>query len=77
MLETRRLRDLGGFKAIREELTDDCGLAKRQIQGDKPWIGLTHSALSHRPYDRLPQIWDMVARSAFAQLRYSASLLFA
>ncbi len=78
LLETRLLRDLGGFKAIRGELIDDCALAKLvKSQGHKTWIGLTHSALSHRPYDRLPQIWDMVARSAFAQLRYSASLLFA
>jgi hypothetical protein len=28
-----------------------------------------------RPYDRLADIWDMVARSAYTQLRYSVTLV--
>ena len=39
------------------------------------WLGLTHSAKSIRGYDELREIWDMVARTAFAQLHYSAGLL--
>ena len=30
---------------------------------------------STRPYDRLGELWDMVARSAYTQLRYSPALL--
>lgn len=73
LLETRLLEDLGGFRALRGELIDDCALAKRvKSLGYRTWIGLTHSARSLRPYNDLRRIWDMVARSAFAQLRYSA-----
>ncbi len=35
------------------------------------WLGLTTDVTSPRPYDRLADIWDMVARSAYTQLRYS------
>ena len=32
---------------------------------------------SLRPYPRLATLWDMIARSAYTQLRYSPSLLAA
>ncbi|HYB21553.1 MAG TPA: glycosyltransferase [Thermodesulfobacteriota bacterium] len=72
LLETRLLREIGGFKALRGELIDDCALARKvKALGHNTWIGLTHSILSHRPYDNLAGIWNMVARTAFAQLRFS------
>ncbi len=76
LLETRLIREIGGFEAIRTELIDDCVLAKRvKSRGYRTWIGLTHSAQSLRSYDRLAGIWNMVARTAFCQLRYSVVLL--
>jgi hopene-associated glycosyltransferase HpnB len=76
LLETRLLQEVGGFQALRGELIDDCALAKRvKSLGHKTWIGLTHSVLSHRPYNDLAAIWNMVARTAFAQLRYSTLFL--
>jgi hypothetical protein len=76
LLETRLLQEVGGFKTLRGELIDDCALAKRvKLLGHKTWIGLTHSVLSHRSYNDLAPIWNMVARTAFAQLRYSTLLL--
>jgi hopene-associated glycosyltransferase HpnB len=76
LLETRLLQEVGGFKALRGEFIDDCALAKRvKLLGHKTWIGLTHSVLSHRSYNDLAPIWNMVARTAFAQLRYSTLLL--
>jgi hopene-associated glycosyltransferase HpnB len=76
LLETRLIREIGGFKAIRDELIDDCVLAKRvKSQGCRTWIGLTHSVHSLRSYKNLAGIWNMVSRSAFCQLRYSAMLL--
>ena len=76
LLETRLIEEIGGFKAIRNELIDDCALAKRvKALGYRTWIGLTHSAHSLRSYEDLADIWNMVARTAFCQLRYSATLL--
>ncbi len=76
LLETRALRAVGGFDAIRGALIDDCALAGRfKDQGFRTWIGLTHSARSLRPYPSLASIWGMVARTAYTQLRYSPILL--
>lgn len=76
LLETRLIREVGGFEAIRRELIDDCALAKRvKARGYRTWIGLTHSVQSLRSYDQLSGIWQMVSRTAFCQLRYSIPLL--
>lgn len=76
LLETRLIKEIGGFNAIRHELIDDCALAKQvKLLGYRPWIGLTHSVHSLRRYEDLSGIWNMVARSAFCQLRYSALFL--
>jgi len=76
LLETRLIKEMGGFEAIRNELIDDCALAKRvKLLGCRTWIGLTHSVHSLRSYENLAGVWDMVARTGFCQLRYSAILL--
>jgi hopene-associated glycosyltransferase HpnB len=76
LLETRLIKEIGGFNAIRNELIDDCALAKQvKSRGYRTWIGLTHSVRSLRSYENLAAIWNMVARSAFCQLRYSGILL--
>jgi len=76
LLETRLINEIGGFKAIGNALIDDCALAKRvKSLGYRIWIGLTHSVHSLRSYEDLSGIWNMVARTAFFQLRYSAVLL--
>jgi hopene-associated glycosyltransferase HpnB len=76
LVETRVLRELGGFSAMRGELIDDCALARRvKRAGHRIWIGLSRSVTSHRRYRTLGPIWDMVARTAFTQLHYSPLLL--
>jgi hopene-associated glycosyltransferase HpnB len=76
LLETRLVKEVGGFTAIRNELIDDCALARRvKSLGYRTWIGLTHSVRSLRSYEGLSGIWNMVARTAFCQLRYSVMLL--
>ena len=76
MLESDALKKIGGFKAIRETLIDDCALAKlMKRNGYSTWVGLTRNVQSHRPYSGLRPIWDMVSRTAFHQLKYSLSLL--
>ena len=76
LMETRLLEPIGGFVSIKSAVIDDCALAGRvKSQGIRIWLGLTHSVKSVRRYQLLREIWDMVARSAFAQLRYSVWLL--
>lgn len=78
LVETNALREIGGFKSIREALIDDCTLASRiKSSGYHTWTGLSHKVKSMRRYRSLAEIWNMVARSAFTQLRYSVFLLSA
>lgn len=78
LLRSEALCGIGGFAALRDALIDDCTLARRfKAVGRRTWIGLTHSACSLRRYQRLSEIWNMVARSAFTQLNYSTAALFA
>lgn len=76
LLETRLIREIGGFAAIRGALIDDCTLARTvKNAGNRTWIGLSRSVISLRAYPQLAEIWDMVARTAYTQLRYSVPLL--
>jgi hypothetical protein len=43
--------------------------------GSPIWLGLADDVTSIRSYDQLADLWNMVARSAFTQLRYSITLL--
>ena len=62
----------GGLARIRDARIDDVALGKLlKRAGGRCWLGLTKDVVSARPYDRLADIWDMVARSAYTQLRYS------
>jgi len=49
--------------------------ARVKEQGFAIWIGLTRSVHSIRRYDNLWPVWNMVARSAFTQLRHSSLFL--
>ncbi|HMO27966.1 glycosyltransferase [Enterovirga sp.] len=73
------LEEAGGIEAIRAELIDDCSLAariKHRGAGSHPIrLDLAAGSRSLRPYESWRDIWDMIARTAFTQLRYSAWLL--
>ncbi len=76
LLEARALDAVGGFASLRDAIIDDCTLARRfKDAGYRTWIGLTRSVTSHRRYRGLGDIWRMVTRTAFTQLRYSWLLL--
>ena len=66
---------IGGFEAIKGELIDDCALARAVKRGGRTWLGFTRDTRSLRIYPTLGAIWNMVARTAYAQLGYSALLL--
>jgi hopene-associated glycosyltransferase HpnB len=67
----------GGLAAIRGALIDDVALATLVKRGGsgRIWLGSSTSVRSLRAYPRLADLWDMVARSAYTQLRYSVPLL--
>jgi hopene-associated glycosyltransferase HpnB len=78
LLRREALEKIGGFSALHGALIDDCTLARKcKAAGFSTWIGLSHDVTSHRGYDDLSGIWNMVARSAFTQLRYSNIILLA
>ena len=65
----------GGLAAIRAARIDDVALGTLlKRAGGRCWLGLSTDVISLRPYNRLADIWDMVARSAYTQLRYSLAL---
>ena len=71
LLRTDALRAAGGIDVIRDALIDDCALAAAMKRQGPIWLGLTDRVQSIRPYARWGDIRRMVARSAYAQLRYS------
>ena len=72
------LGQAGGLAPIRGALIDDVALGrllKRPPARGRIWLGLSTGIRSVRPYLGLADLWNMVARSAYTQLRYSPWLL--
>ncbi|MEV1067171.1 glycosyltransferase [Streptomyces sp. NPDC050263] len=62
--------------AIRQAVIDDVALARAvKSHGGRIWLGLADRVDSVRPYPRLRDLWRMVSRSAYAQLRHNPLLL--
>lgn len=66
-------------ESIKGAVIDDVALGRAVKSsaggGGRIWLGLADGVRSVRPYDRLPELWRMVSRSAYAQLRHSPPLL--
>lgn len=89
LIRREALDRIGGIAAIKGALIDDVTLAKtvKQAGGEAAaagsvgsgraaiYLGHTRLAVSIRPYPRFADIGQMIARTAFTQLRYSAPLL--
>jgi hopene-associated glycosyltransferase HpnB len=75
LIRAATLDRIGGLDSIRNEIIDDCALARRIKSVGKVWLGPAIHAASVREYRSWRAIWDMIVRSAFAQLRYSAVML--
>jgi hopene-associated glycosyltransferase HpnB len=70
------LHEAGGIAAIRDAVIDDVALATLlKRAGGRIWLGLADRVRSVRPYPKLGDLWQMVARSAYTQLRHSPLLL--
>ena len=76
LLRRSALERIGGLPAIRGEVIDDCALARAvKHSGGCIWMGLTRASRSLRRYETLDEIRDMIARTAYTQLRHSALVL--
>jgi hopene-associated glycosyltransferase HpnB len=76
LLRRAALQRAGGLAAMRSEVIDDCELARAvKRSGGAVWMGLTRASQSLRSYENFSDIRDLIARTAFTQLRYSALLL--
>jgi hopene-associated glycosyltransferase HpnB len=78
LLRASAAAEAGVPDTIREALVDDVALAravKRRSPGARIWLGLADGVVSVRPYPLLRDLWEMVTRSAYAQLRHSPWLL--
>ncbi|MFD7706369.1 glycosyltransferase [Streptomyces sp. NPDC059786] len=63
-------------EAVRHAVIDDVALARAvKASGGRIWLGLAERVDSVRPYPRLGDLWRMVSRSAYAQLRHNPLLL--
>ncbi|HVH78898.1 MAG TPA: glycosyltransferase [Stellaceae bacterium] len=77
LLRTGVLQRIGGVDSIRQEIIDDCALARRVKTVGRVWLGIAEDTKSVRPYGSWRPLWDMISRCAFAQLNYSAGILTA
>ncbi len=70
------LEKAGGVAAIRGALIDDVAMGRLiKRAGGRCRLDLSRDVVSRRPYPRLADLWMMIARSAYHQLRYSPALL--
>ena len=78
LIRPRALAKIGGVTAIRNELIDDCALAKNvKKTGARIFLGATAQTRSLRAYGRWSDIEQMISRTAFTQLQFSTALLVA
>lgn len=67
LVSRKALNTIGGIASYGDAWIDDIALALRVKRAGMPIsLSLTKSAISIRPYLRLYEIWNMVARNAFA-----------
>jgi hopene-associated glycosyltransferase HpnB len=75
LVKRAALEATGGIGEIRSAIIDDCALGALMKRQGPIWLGLTNRAVSIRPYAGMGEIRRMVARSAYAQLRFSPLML--
>ncbi|MEU6444074.1 glycosyltransferase [Streptomyces sp. NPDC047046] len=77
LLRTRTAQAAGIPDAIRQSVIDDVALSRAvKRAGGRIWLGLADRVDSIRPYPALRDLWRMVSRSAYAQLRHNPLVLF-
>ncbi|MFF3427912.1 glycosyltransferase [Streptomyces sp. NPDC002602] len=76
LLRTATAVRAGVPDSIRQAVIDDVSLARAVRRcGGRIWLGLAERVDSVRPYPALGDLWRMVSRSAYTQLRHQPLLL--
>lgn len=75
LVDRAALARVGGLAAIASRIIDDCALGRLMKREGPIRLSLTHRSASIRSYGGWRPVFDMIARSAYAQLRYSPPLL--
>jgi hopene-associated glycosyltransferase HpnB len=75
LIRRETLASIGGIEIIRSALIDDVALARAVKRTGRIFLGHSGLAASIRRYARFADIWHMISRTAFTQLRHSATLL--
>ena len=77
LIRREALERIGGLEQIKGALIDDVALAREVKKHGPIYLGHSGLATSIRLYPKAADIWNMIARTAFTQLNYSAGLLAA
>jgi hopene-associated glycosyltransferase HpnB len=75
LIRREALQRIGGIDSIKHALIDDVALASAVKRCGRIFLGHSGLAASIRPYPAFADIWHMISRTAFTQLRHSALLL--
>jgi hopene-associated glycosyltransferase HpnB len=77
LLRREAVDSLGGLAVIKDALIDDCALARAVKRVGPIRIDVADESASLRSYDGFGDIWRLIARTAYAELRYSVVRLVA
>ena|ERR1700722_8963829 len=75
LIRRTALDRIGGLDAMKSALIDDVRLAQLVKKIGPIYLGQSGLASSIRRYAKFGDIWRMISRTAFTQLRYSAAFL--
>jgi hopene-associated glycosyltransferase HpnB len=75
LIRREALQRSGGIDAIKDALIDDVALAGSVKRSGAIFLGHSGLAESIRSYPHFADVWQMISRTAFTQLRYSAAVL--
>lgn len=75
LLRRSVLSSIGGLSVIKDALIDDCALARAVKQRGPIRLDVADTTESLRNYDGFADIWRLIARTAYAELRYSVARL--
>lgn len=72
LIKRPMLEKIGGVRSLHHALIDDCTLgAHVKKAGGRLYLGMSEQAWSIRTYQHVGDVWHMVARNAYVQLRHS------
>jgi len=71
LVKSSTLAEIGGIPQFRNELIDDCALAREIKKAGAIQLGWTENAISVRNYGGFGAVGNMISRNAYCQLHHS------